>query len=734
MGSGERSSVWYTIEIQNNGTLNFDIVPNDYSGASAGTETDYDFIIWKTSGAGATSCAGITANAATGLVGCNYSYIGLTGIGTGGNAPAAYGSGFDPAYEPSIAVLAGEQYTICVSNYTQSTSGFTIDYTNATASSINYTPSPLILNWTGTSSTAWANTSNWGSCNIPTCSVSAVIGALVPRMPLITTNQNVNDLTINPGSTLTIAAGVTLTICGNFINNGTLIMDPTATLFFNNTATHQLSGSLTGSNAVGNILVTQTAGGVNLLNAIDIKGNFTTSNSTSIFNTNGNYVKLAGNFVNAAGNTTFSNTGTTGTLEFNGTAAQSYNQGSSQLNLNFVKMNHTSTGLTLQTNMYVKSATGTLNLTLGKIITNAFEVNVANTAATSVTTGNTSSYVQGNLRRYILSTGSYDFPVGDAVKIFQRANINFTSATSIGNLLARFDQWPAPPAAYPPIQGGSECTTTYSIEAEDNGYWTITADANASTGTYTTTLYPTNATNTSSATIWTVMKQPIIAASGWLLNGTCSGSSTATVVIRTGMNGFSVFGVAQAPGPLPIELLDFNATYNGKTVDLTGETASEIDNDYFTVERSVNAVDFIEIGKVNSKAVNGNSTSNLNYYLNDPDVETGVYYYRLKQTDFSGTYKYSDIATVTIGDDEIFSIKPNPTIATADIIYTCAGSQNAEIKVYDYRGRLIMSKDILCTKGHNVSTIDLSDEPDGMFFVTLTANDKVFKTKLLKGR
>ena len=77
-----------------------------------------------------------------------------------------------------------------------------------------------------------------------------------------------------------------------------------------------------------------------LNNDIDIAGNFTTSGNTSVFNTGGKYIKLAGNFTNANGNSTFQNTGTLGTLEFNGSAAQSYNQGASTLDLNFVLMNH----------------------------------------------------------------------------------------------------------------------------------------------------------------------------------------------------------------------------------------------------------------------------------------------------------------------------------------------------------------------------------------------------------
>ncbi|MBK6833437.1 MAG: hypothetical protein IPG89_03835 [Bacteroidetes bacterium] len=143
------------------------------------------------------------------MVACNFSYLGVTGVAAGGNSPID--PGFDGAYEPTIPVLAGEQYTIVIQNFTGSTSGFTIDYIGSTG--INYAPSPSIINWTGghitTGTTAWATTANWGGCTIPTCGISAVIGSLVPRFPVISANQSVNDLTIDAGATLTINAGVT---------------------------------------------------------------------------------------------------------------------------------------------------------------------------------------------------------------------------------------------------------------------------------------------------------------------------------------------------------------------------------------------------------------------------------------------------------------------------------------------------------------------------------------------
>lgn len=146
--SGERGSAWYTIEIANNGTLEFDIIPNDWSTTNTCiNETDYDFIVWKINGSGSTNCATIESSLGDGEVACNFSGYGVTGLSSSGNAPAAYGSCFDGAYEPALSVTAGDIYLISIQNYSNSTSGFTLDITNS-ATEIDTTSSPLCGNIT----------------------------------------------------------------------------------------------------------------------------------------------------------------------------------------------------------------------------------------------------------------------------------------------------------------------------------------------------------------------------------------------------------------------------------------------------------------------------------------------------------------------------------------------------------------------------------------------------------
>jgi hypothetical protein len=95
--------------------------------------------------------------------------------------------------------------------------------------------------------------------------------------------------------------------------------------------------------------------------------------------------------------------------------------------------------------------------------------------------------------------------------------------------------------------------------------------------------------------------------------------------------------------PLPIELISFNG-YPVKNYNvLKWITATEINNDYFTLEKSSNGLNWDIVTKLKGA---GNSTSSLSYEYKDYDVSTQINYYRLKQTDYNGVYKYHNIITI----------------------------------------------------------------------------------------
>jgi hypothetical protein len=126
----------------------------------------------------------------------------------------------------------------------------------------------------------------------------------------------------------------------------------------------------------------------------------------------------------------------------------------------------------------------------------------------------------------------------------------------------------------------------------------------------------------------------------------------------TGMTGFSTFTINGSSAPntaLPVEFLFFTASLNNqKQVVLNWATASELNNDFFTVERSVDGLTWEVVD-----LVNGSGTTPLrnDYSTIDPRPYSGLSYYRLKQTDFDGTFEYADIVSVFNGNEAVQLIK-----------------------------------------------------------------------------
>jgi len=114
------------------------------------------------------------------------------------------------------------------------------------------------------------------------------------------------------------------------------------------------------------------------------------------------------------------------------------------------------------------------------------------------------------------------------------------------------------------------------------------------------------------------------------------------------------FASLAGENPLPVELLDFQAILRENWVELLWATASEKNNDFFTVERSQDALTFEELLEMEGV---GDSEEVVNYQASDEVPLPGLSFYRLKQTDFDGTFTYSHLVSVNnlnnFGPDEI---------------------------------------------------------------------------------
>ncbi|MFN5418497.1 MAG: T9SS type A sorting domain-containing protein [Flavobacteriia bacterium] len=136
---------------------------------------------------------------------------------------------------------------------------------------------------------------------------------------------------------------------------------------------------------------------------------------------------------------------------------------------------------------------------------------------------------------------------------------------------------------------------------------------------------------------------------------------------------------------LPIELLYFDAKLNEKqTVDLAWETASERNNDYFTIEKSMTGSDWEYLGNVDGA---GTTSTPHSYYLEDLNPAFGNNYYRLKQTDFNGDFVYSNIKNVNLPFSDNIQIYPNPAKNLLSI--TGKDLSKTEIEIFNNLGQKI---------------------------------------------
>src|SRR5258706_9334536 len=188
------------------------------------------------------------------------------------------------------------------------------------------------------------------------------------------------------------------------------------------------------------------------------------------------------------------------------------------------------------------------------------------------------------------------------------------------------------------------------------------------------------------------------------------------------MTGFSVFASGQSGAPLPIALLTLTASLENTGVSVNWQTASEINNDHFEIERSRDGEHFEKIG---IKTGAGNSTVNLFYSQYDPNPYSGINYYRLKQVDFDGTFSYSDKVYVVV-NPEAGMVIMYPTPALTDLwcnLYT-DGSGKLQFEIMDVLGKTNTTEIRDAKKGLNEEMkFNISNLPQGVYFIRVRPLD-----------
>jgi len=172
-----------------------------------------------------------------------------------------------------------------------------------------------------------------------------------------------------------------------------------------------------------------------------------------------------------------------------------------------------------------------------------------------------------------------------------------------------------------------------------------------------------------------------------------------------------------------IHLVVFTATPNGDNVDVEWTTGSEVDNDFFTVERSKDGVDWQVVEIVQG---NGSTSTIFMYGIKDHNPLPGTSYYRLEQTDFNGQSTYSPIVEVVRQGTTQISVYPNPAQSLVSI-----EAENIEEMAIELRNAAGQNMPIAITRDQGKAWIALNTLPAGTYILTFQNGDERMTEKLI---
>lgn len=360
-----------------------------------------------------------------------------------------------------------------------------------------------------------------------------------------------------------------------------------------------------------------------------------------------------------------------------------------------IEMNKSADAVTLNTD-----ATVTANVTFTNGVINTTTTNYLNFADNAtVTGGSNASHVDGPVRK--TGNDAFTFPTGDN-GIFR--GIGISAPTNVAHYFTaeyfKAAHGLGGPSTYtPPILTVSPCE-----------YWMLDRNPVVGGSNVSVTLSWVNTDciapyitdpNTLAVTRWDNT------TSKWINhgNGGVTGTTASGTVVSNGViSSFSPFTIASTSmaNPLPIELVDFTGEHMNGRVNLYWYTASEFNNAYFTIERSLEGFEFTPIGQVNGK---GTVTTKTTYNFTDNDPFTGKSYYRLRQTDFDGSFSYSKVISVD-EQDLAWNLYPNPVSYGTNVTLTRKGTYT----VYNNMGAVVMT----VTNGNSINIANL---PAGVYIV-----------------
>ncbi|HYV55283.1 MAG TPA: hypothetical protein VE933_11925, partial [Chitinophagaceae bacterium] len=407
-----------------------------------------------------------------------------------------------------------------------------------------------------------------------------------------------------------------------------------------------------------------------------------------------------------------------GTVTIEGTQAQSVGGTSGTAFYNFTINNPA--GVTLQ---LAESVSNLLTLSDGLLNTTATNI-ISCTSSANATIGSPSSFVNGPMIQTIASSAltTRNFPLGKGTSyrpaVLTVTHSNSTSVTYAGEMF-----------------NTSATSLGYIKPATINKvsntrYWDFTRQAVANFTSATMTLY-----YAADDTVPDKNRVAVVHDNGsgaWTdYGGTGSANITGNITSGSITSFKTKFALGFPPSPLPVVLISFMVKKSRHTVLCDWETASELNSSYFIVERSPDGIDYSTAGSVKGA---GNSTIHRSYHFEDVNPLPDGSYYRLKQVDVDGKYKYSDAAYVFFSEPgNPYTFFPNPSPGVIHIKKPGTTMEGVQAFVQDMNGKQIEATlNLSANMNELIVDIDPSQRSTTDFFVlNIVSPNGTVKEKVL---
>ncbi len=471
----------------------------------------------------------------------------------------------------------------------------------------------------------------------------------------------------------------------------------------------QVTGTGLAQNTPANLTIDNPTS-VTMSSATSISGDLEILQGT--FNTNNLQLAVSGDWTN---NGTY--VSGTSTALFNGGAIQTITPGSG--NFHSLTLNNAN-GILLEDNVVVAN---TLTMSNGNIIGNGNTITIGTSTANRGSISHTSGQVRGTLKRWFDTNTNSDnagfFPLGNAGGD-KFVSVAFTSAKTTGGTLTMYFNespmgWQGMHRPY--IEEVGSCSGFLVQSYADEGFWVVNpTDGMSNDGNYDITFDVSGFSQVNNICEIAAIKR--VGSGYWHNSGqhvANTGNTARPVIKRTGATGWSNWGLGGGESnPLPVELLDYSISCRTHEISLHWQTASEINNDFFILEKSYNGIDFEELSRIPGA---GNSNAISTYQYTDKQDENKLKYYRLSQVDFDGTREELGVrvANCTSKNNIEYSIYPNPF--KDELIITSNTDEICKIEIMNYSGLTVYSE--MKTIEKNL-VLDLEHLKPGLYMLRVT--------------